>query len=73
MEQKKNEKYDLEKKRPLFFGIGMIVSLSLTLVAFEWKSPIDPVMELSAEYDEFNEVNYTVNNHKSSSTKSPDY
>lgn len=45
MELKKNKKYDLEHKRPLFFGIGMIISLSLTLVAFEWKSPIDPVIK----------------------------
>ena len=45
MELKKNKKYDLEHKRPLFFGIGMIISLSLTLVAFEWKSPIDPVVD----------------------------
>ena len=44
MEQKKNKKYELEHKRPLFFGIGMIISLSLTLVAFEWKSPVDPVV-----------------------------
>ena len=43
MENKKNEKYDLERRRPLFFGIGMTVALSLTLVAFEWKSPIDPI------------------------------
>lgn len=43
MELKKNEKYELEPKRPLFFGIGMIIALSLTLVAFEWKSPIEPV------------------------------
>jgi len=56
MEQKKNEKYDLEKKRPLFFGIGMVISLSLTLVAFEWKSPIDPVMELTGNYEEFDEI-----------------
>ncbi len=45
MELKKNEKYDLEPKRPLFFGIGIIISLSLALVAFEWKSPIDPVVQ----------------------------
>ncbi|MEO9482964.1 MAG: TonB family protein [Ekhidna sp.] len=45
MELKKNEKYDLESKRPLFFGIGMIISLCLTLLAFEWKSPIDPVVK----------------------------
>ena len=44
MESKKNKKYELEPKRPLFFGIGMMISLSLALVAFEWKSPIDPVV-----------------------------
>ena len=49
MEKKKNEKYDLEHKRPLFFSIGMIISISLALVAFEWKSPIDPIMALSGE------------------------
>lgn len=43
METKKNKKYDLERRRPLFFGIGMTIALSLTLVAFEWKSPIDPI------------------------------
>ncbi|WP_462253724.1 energy transducer TonB [Ekhidna sp.] len=45
MELKKNKKYDLEPKRPLFFGVGMIIALSLTIVAFEWKSPIDPVVQ----------------------------
>ncbi|MEQ9009230.1 MAG: hypothetical protein RLP12_15205, partial [Ekhidna sp.] len=45
MELKKNKKYELEKKRPMFFGIGMIIALSLTIVAFEWRSPIDPVVE----------------------------
>lgn len=43
MEAKKNEKYDLERRRPLFFGIGMTITLSLTILAFEWKSPIDPI------------------------------
>lgn len=56
MELKKNEKYDLEPKRPLFFGIGMIISLSLALVAFEWKSPIDPIIELNADYEEFTPI-----------------
>lgn len=56
MELKKNEKYDLEKKRPIFFGIGMIISLSLTLVAFEWKSPIDALVELKTEHDEYTSV-----------------
>ena len=44
METKKNKKYDLERKRPLFFGIGMIISLSLALFAFEWKSEIEPII-----------------------------
>lgn len=44
METKKNKKYDLERRRPVFFGIGMIISLSLALVAFEWKSEIDPII-----------------------------
>lgn len=44
METKKNKKYDLEHRRPMFFGVGMIISLSLSLVAFEWKSEIDPIV-----------------------------
>ncbi|MEP0985793.1 energy transducer TonB [Ekhidna sp.] len=56
MELKKNKKYELESKRPLFFGIGMIISLSLTILAFEWKSPIDPVMELRADYEKIDEI-----------------
>lgn len=44
MELKKNKKYELEPKRPMFFGIGMIISISLALVAFEWKSEVDPII-----------------------------
>lgn len=60
MELKKNKKYDLESKRPLFFGIGMIISLSLTLVAFEWKSPVDPLIELNSEHDDFTPVHIPI-------------
>lgn len=56
MELKKNKKYDLESRRPLFFGIGMVVSLSLTLVAFEWKSPIDPVVKFDSDYEKYDEL-----------------
>ena len=38
MESKKSPKADLEKKRFLFFQIGLILALLLTLIAFEWKS-----------------------------------
>lgn len=44
METKKNIRYDLERKRPLFFAIGMIISLSLTILAFEWRSEIEPIV-----------------------------
>lgn len=52
MELKKNKKYDLEHRRPVFFGIGMIVALSLTIVAFEWKSPVDPVLDVEPPIEE---------------------
>lgn len=38
MELKKNPQHDLTKKRGLFFEIGLLISLSAVLIAFEWKS-----------------------------------
>ena len=38
MELKKNPEHDLQKKRGLFFDIGLLVSLAAVLIAFEWKS-----------------------------------
>jgi len=38
MEPKKNPKISLEKKKGLFFQIGLIITLVVVLVAFEWKS-----------------------------------
>ena len=38
METRKSKKADLERKRSIFFLIGMIVSLSLVFLAFEWKT-----------------------------------
>lgn len=38
MELKKNPKYNLEKKKGLFFLIGYVLVISVVLVAFEWKS-----------------------------------
>lgn len=37
MEVKKNPEVDANNKRPAFYSIGLVVALSLTLVAFEWK------------------------------------
>lgn len=39
METKKSKKADLESKRPIFFMIGLAISLGMVLLAFEWKSP----------------------------------
>ncbi len=38
MEVKKNKKADLERKRSMFFQIGLIITLGVVLVAFEWTS-----------------------------------
>ena len=38
MESKKNPEVNLERKRGLFLQIGLVVSLLLVLVAFEYKS-----------------------------------
>ena len=38
MEPKKNPAISLEKKKGLFFQIGLILALVIVLVAFEWKS-----------------------------------
>jgi len=38
MEPKKNPKVSLEKKKGLFFQIGLVAALLIVLFAFEWKS-----------------------------------
>jgi protein TonB len=38
MNLKKNPKYDLEHKRSYFTQIGLIISLLLVIVAFEWRT-----------------------------------
>ena len=35
---KKHPKYDLEKKRSYFLQLGLVVSLLLVIIAFEWKT-----------------------------------
>lgn len=38
METKKSKTAKLESKRLLFFQMGIIASLSLSLIAFEWRT-----------------------------------
>jgi protein TonB len=49
MELKKTQKADLSNKRGLFFGIGLVSSLSMALMAFEWKQHDEKVDLLSAK------------------------
>jgi len=41
MEIKKSKKADLENKKGIFFQLGMVVVLAITLIAFEWTSKPD--------------------------------
>jgi protein TonB len=36
MELKKSQKANLEKRKSMFLEIGLVVALSIILVAFEW-------------------------------------
>ena len=38
MENKKTKRANLEMKRFIFLEIGMIIALSISLLAFEWRS-----------------------------------
>ena len=46
METKKNQALDLEKKRTLHFTIGLVLTVAMITVAFEWRSPVTPVVDL---------------------------
>jgi len=57
MEAKKNPKADLSKKTTLFLNIGLVISLSLVIMAFEWKFYDDgELMDLGQVADEFEDV-----------------
>lgn len=51
MEVKKNKHVNLERKRILFFEIGLILSLALLLSAFEWKSPQKKSGSFGSQHD----------------------
>jgi len=42
---KKNPNADLEKRKSLFFEIGLVVALAITFVSFEWKSNVKEAAE----------------------------
>ncbi len=46
MEQKKTEKADLENKRGFFFEIGLLATLGVLFLAFEWSTTVEKAEEL---------------------------
>lgn len=57
MEAKKTEKADLSTKSAFFFSIGLLFTMSMIVMAFEWKSVDDSVVELKGKTtDVFEEV-----------------
>ncbi|PKQ62065.1 hypothetical protein BZG02_14125 [Labilibaculum filiforme] len=43
---KKNENADLENRKSLFFEIGLVLALALTLISFEWPTKVREVVEI---------------------------
>ncbi len=57
MEAKKKPEVDLQKKTGLFLSIGLVLSLLVVTMAFEWKSYDDSgLVDLGAVKDEFEDV-----------------
>lgn len=57
MEAKKTPSADLNKKASLFLAIGLLVSLGITLAAFEWKKyDKGELMDLGTAVDDFEEL-----------------
>lgn len=54
MELRKNPKIDLEKKRGMFFSIGLFLSMLFVFSAFQWTTAVPPVVYWEPEeLDEF--------------------
>ncbi|MDF9799823.1 protein TonB [Catalinimonas alkaloidigena] len=57
MENKKNRTFNLESKRGLHFSIGLVVSLAIITLAFEWKSyDRGPIVNFGSQETVFDEV-----------------
>ncbi|OJJ17680.1 energy transducer TonB [marine bacterium AO1-C] len=53
MENKKNPRVDLSRNRGLFFSLGLIITCTLVISAFEWKTFTEQdKIELTAEVEE---------------------
>ena len=57
---RKSPQVNLEKRRPLFFILGLTTALFLTIVALEWTSPVRALPDFSSELASADEVDWTV-------------
>ncbi len=66
MEAKKNRPFNLETKRGLHLSIGLVISIALTTLAFEWKSyDRGPIVDLGSQetiFDEIKDIPVTIQN-----------
>jgi protein TonB len=57
MDEKKNPNADLRRKTGLHLNVGLVISLALVIMAFEWKFYGDgPLVELGTVPDDFDEL-----------------
>ncbi len=57
MEAKKSDKADLTKKSSFYFSIGLMIAMSLAVMAFEWKQYDENLMDLQGKRtDNFDET-----------------
>ncbi|WP_422361331.1 energy transducer TonB [Reichenbachiella sp.] len=56
MELRKNPKIDLERKRSVFFNIGLAISLMLVVSAFEWRFQEDAICVLPEPESAFDDL-----------------
>lgn len=53
MEAKKTEKADLTNKTALFFSIGLLITMGITLSAFNWKNYDESLLDLQGKSTNF--------------------
>lgn len=56
----KSSQANLEKRRPLFFIIGLTTALFLTVLAFEWNAPVRALPDFNSELASAEELDWTV-------------
>lgn len=72
METRKTKRANLERKRGIFFQVGLIISLALAFLAFEWKSYDNRISVSSHKVEkDFIDILPPVTDHKKPEPKKP--